>query len=304
MNFVSPSPVPVSIVRTSCLALILATACTLSLPASAADDLRSLSTTVAKLSQAIQALLLQNKSLRARVTELESSNAALNDEVATYLRPLEPYIRVDAATLNGLTGPHIVITGANVHIRNGNGPLAGFSAAMGCPLSGHCDGSGLSPYLNGVGNLVVGYDEQEPPPYPVQARTGSHNIIIGYGHQFTGHAGLVAGLLNTVAGASNTVTGGFQNTASGVNTSVSGGAGNLATNEASTVSGGVSNIANGIRSSVSGGQVNVASGQSSSISGGRNNAATGLAASVSGGAGISSTGDSAWAAGSLQSPSP
>ncbi len=288
-------------------------------PAIAADELRSLVKAVTALQQTIQTLLTRNSLLQNRVAALEASDAALQNEIGTYLRPLEPHVTVDTHVLSGLPGPHIIFTGANVHIRNGNGPLQGFSSAEGCPATGHCDGSGLTPYLNGVGNLIVGYDEQEPSPYPVQARTGSHNVVIGYGHQFTGHAGLVAGLLNTVTGASNTVSGGFQNTASGINTSVSGGAGNTATNEASSVCGGVSNIANGIRSSVSGGQTNVASGQSSSIAGGRDNEATGFAASISGGAAntasgnsssvsggesVLSSGDASWAAGSLRSPSP
>ena len=40
---------------------------------------------------------------------------------------------------------------------------------------------------NGKGNLILGYNETPG------SQTGSHNVVIGPGHSFSGHGGIVAG---------------------------------------------------------------------------------------------------------------
>ena len=66
-------------------------------------------------------------------------------------------------------------TGCNVNIQSG---------------SGTTDGN-----VNGLGNLVVGYDANTGG----HARTGSHNLIVGDEHEYSSFGGLVAGFQNKIA---------------------------------------------------------------------------------------------------------
>jgi hypothetical protein len=96
----------------------------------------------------------------------------------------------------------IIIEGANLHVRSG---------------SGATDGP-----VNGLGNLIVGYNE---PRGDDADRSGSHNLVVGSQHNYSSYGGLVAGFHNAVAGAFASVTGGQNNIAKGARAAVSGGAG-------------------------------------------------------------------------------
>ena len=215
-------------------------------------------------------------------------------------------------------GTDMYITGANLHIRNGQG-------------------STLT--ANGLGNLIVGYGELRPSG---NVRTGSHNVLVGKKLNFSSAAGIVAGDENTISntyacvtgkqknttsGSGATVSSGSMNTASGSGATVSGGSMNTASgsygagaggggagaadgNEAfadySVVSGGSGNLTGditridhsvGARSSISGGTNNTASADSSSVSAGYHNAAIGTYASVVGGEYNTASGRSAMVAG-------
>src|SRR5215471_8646740 len=105
------------------------------------------------------------------------------------------------------SGPSdVTITGANLRILNG---------------------LGATDTINGVGNIIVGYNEERSPECPVfpciNERTGSHNVIVGRGQNFTSFGGLVVAQFNTISGQWASVSGGFGNTASGSVASVSGG---------------------------------------------------------------------------------
>jgi hypothetical protein len=156
--------------------------------------------------------------------------------------------------------PEVVITGANLRIVNG---LRGTATA------------------NGVGNLLVGYNE--PRGNGDNERTGSHNVVVGLGHNFSSFGGLVAGRQNAIRGAFASVSGGFDNTASGDSASVSGGIFNRASGPSASVSGGFDNRATGNAAAVSGGNGNTASGDAAAVSGGHGNTASGDAAAISGG---------------------
>ena len=118
-------------------------------------------------------------------------------------------------------------------------------------------GSTVTSPANGLGNLIVGYDESTSDP--VDDKTGSHNLVVGYGHTYSSYGGLVAGYNNNVTGAYGSVSGGWGNTASGSTSSVSGGSSNTASGALSSVSGGGFNTASGHYSSVSGGNTREAS---------------------------------------------
>ncbi len=132
--------------------------------------------------------------------------------------------------------------------------------------------------INGLGNLVVGRDEEPG------TQTGSGNLVVGtFKQSFDSYGGFVAGVRNTVSGADASVGGGEYDTASGPSSSVSGGYGNTASNKQAVVSGGQLNKATGLAGTVSGGLYNNASGTTSWVSGGAENIASNDFATVSGG---------------------
>lgn len=181
--------------------------------------------------------------------------------------------------------------------------------------------------MNGLGNLIVGYNELGNPA--LDDRTGSHNVVVGKSNTYTRYGSLVTGWQNTsegiytavtagnmnavladfsviTGGLSNTtsnlaaiILGGRSNTASGFGAAILGGRDNQATGGSATVTGGRFNVAQGPRSLIAGGESNLATGGSSSVTGGRLNTALGLSATVSGGASRTATGDDDWVAGSL-----
>lgn len=181
--------------------------------------------------------------------------------------------------VNGVgTNTEMFLSGVNLHVVNGLDQTA---------------------TTNGLGNLIVGYNETRTGTNAVNDRSGSHNIIVGAAHNFTRFGGLVAGLNNAALGDWSCVTGGFANQATGWSASVTGGYANQATNFATSVTGGQSNRANGPVSSVIAGYFNVADGGGSSVTGGQSNRADGGPASVSGGHNRTALSWGTWRAGTL-----
>jgi hypothetical protein len=175
-----------------------------------------------------------------------------------------------------LDGNEVMITGANLRIVNGLG-RTDCTGTQGEPIP-ECP--------NGLGNLIVGYNELRAPHddgEDTNARGGSHNVAVGSFHNFSRFGGLVVGSFNEISGPFASVCGGTFNTASGPSSSVSGGQINTASGAASSVTGGWTNTASGDSSSISGGQVNTVSGGTASVSGGIFNIASQTAASVTGG---------------------
>jgi hypothetical protein len=154
----------------------------------------------------------------------------------------------DGTNSNGK--PTLTITGANLQLLSGSGNTA------------------AAP--NGTGNLIVGYDEN------AGDQTGSHNILLGYGHRFTSYGGLIGGQNNALDGPLGAVLG-LANTvqAGGVRASITGGNGNTVLAENASVSGGAVNYVSGRNSSIVGGDRGTVSGQSSSILGGWSNTVSG-----------------------------
>jgi hypothetical protein len=155
--------------------------------------------------------------------------------------------------------PEVRITGANLRLVNGLRATA---------------------TTNGLGNLLVGYNE---PREGENVRTGSHNVVVGQGHNFSSFGGLVVGRQNEISGAFAAISGGFDNTASGASAAVSGGIFNRASGASAAISGGFDNTASASATSVCGGQGNTASGESATVSGGHGNTASGHTAAISGG---------------------
>jgi hypothetical protein len=173
-------------------------------------------------------------------------------------------------------GNDIFVTGANLHVVNG---------------------SGNTTTTNGLGNVIVGYNEARG--VEEDNRTGSHMVVVGRGHNYGGFGGIVAGYWNSATGPWSSVLGGDSNLASGSFATVSGGNHNEASGLHASVCGGDTGRAPGPSSSVSGGYGNEASGAWSAVGGGADNGASGLYSVVGGGRSRQATADYSWRAGAL-----
>lgn len=179
-----------------------------------------------------------------------------------------------------MKGPTITFTGANINIVNGLNQTRS---------------------ANGLGNLIIGYNEEPLGPVyiplDVDSRAGSHCLVVGQGHTFGGSGtyGVTSGCVvfgeynrvvgyaesvlggseNSAAyGSANSVAGGFNNQSIGVDCNILGGASNVATGFEATVSGGIWNSSNVDFASILGGAYNIENSYYSTILGGANNAAT------------------------------
>jgi hypothetical protein len=176
----------------------------------------TLQTTVNTQSSQISALQTTNSTQSSQISSLQTTVSDLSDKLQ--------YLSV--------SGTEMYITGANLNIRNGLGATDG--------------GSGVT---NGLGNLIVGYNENDL-HFP---RGGSHNIVVGAHHGYRSYGGLVAGVENMISFPYASVSGGAFNNARAVGSSVSGGFNNEAAGDYASVCGGNSNRAIGEDSAVSGG---------------------------------------------------
>jgi hypothetical protein len=131
-------------------------------------------------------------------------------------------------------GNEVFITEANLHIVNGLGRTS-------CTED---SGEPIPDCPNGLGNLIVGYNESRGG----DIRTGSHNVVVGIQHNFSSFGGLVVGEFHTLSSDFAVVSGGQSNTASGSHSSVSGGQGNVASGDYASVGGGFFTTASGFAS--------------------------------------------------------
>jgi hypothetical protein len=86
----------------------------------------------------IAALKAQVAALQKQVTTLQTQLTAVQSNKAF---GLGPFVSVVSGLVDGVNGPHIYFTGANIHIVSGSGS----TDDNGNPL--------------GLGNLIIGYDE-------------------------------------------------------------------------------------------------------------------------------------------------
>jgi hypothetical protein len=304
--------------------------------AAAAHTHYDLESRLATMEAAVATLQSSMVSATTRISTLEGNLAQAQDTISILQSELAqvqnnpaldlgPYVSIDMNAINGLGGPHVIFSGANIHIRSG----AGSTDAQ----------------ANGVGNVIVGYNEPSW-NWTYGHRSGSHNVVIGRGNNYTNYGCLVSGQEHEVTGAyaaaiggygnqvggsysaaaggsSNNalgnysflgggqanqssspamwsaLVGGLRNRSDGSHSSVVAGSDNTASGMFSLIGGGTHNQSAGRYASVSGGGFNSASGQASSVTGGAYNAAEGASSSVSGGYQRSATGTYNWAAGTL-----
>lgn len=168
-----------------------------------------------------------NAQTPAQFSALQTQVTALQKQVATLqpLAALAPFVTVDINPENGSPGPHITFHGANIHIVNG---------------------MGSTQLINGLGNLVIGYDENPDPsvnPFPMNGRAGSHNLVIGRYHAWFQNAfgNLLAGEWNWAVKQSSFLAG-FQSQSVGNYSSILGGSNNETFADRTVIVGGVDNF--------------------------------------------------------------
>ena len=127
------------------------------------------------------------EALLARIEELESELAG---------NPLPGCLVTEAGTGDI---DDVVFEGCNVHVRNGEDD---------------------TDTVNGVGNLIVGYNEDPDDSlfnddYNGE-RTGSHTLVVGASHSWTGSSGIVSGYSNVLWADDGAIIGGQGNRVDGV----------------------------------------------------------------------------------------
>lgn len=184
--------------------------------------------------------------LISRVDDLMAENQRLASDLADATDFLADLRNVMFLQNDNQGNPAVVFSGVNLQINNGQG---------------------ATNTINGLGNLVIGYDEARQDrtvnfcadgQFNTEAdclannevfsnvhKSGSHNLIVGPENNYSRTGGLVVGFRNTINATGSSVTGGSSNTASGRRSSVSGGGSNTASGSRSSVSGGFDRTAAG-----------------------------------------------------------
>ena len=165
------------------------------------DYVQVLQSELATLKTALATANQEISRLSTRVGTLETSPPSGGTTNPT-LTELVKYVKVDPNPINGLKGPHVIFHHANVHVQSGSGTTFGASG------------------LTGLGNLIVGYDEE----LTVGSRvgSGSHNLVVGPFHTYTSNGGAVFGEQNMISAQSASVLGGLKNQAEGDRSSILG----------------------------------------------------------------------------------
>ena len=167
-------------------------------------SLETLQTEVDSLKASLATANAQLLSLTASVKAL-ATPAPGGGSVDPVLVELAKYVKVDPNIRNGVPGPHVIFHGANVHVQSGS------------------DATFVAGQFAGLGNLIVGYNEETTPGSRVGA--GSHNLVVGPHQTFTSVGGVIFGENNSVSAPYATILGGGENSVEGPKSSVSGGAG-------------------------------------------------------------------------------
>jgi hypothetical protein len=181
---------------------------------------------------------------------------------------LGDYLTVDTTT------DSVVFEGANVFVQSGSGSTTGA--------------------VNGLGNLILGYDEDLYDVYGASYandRSGSHNLVIGPYNTYSSYCAFVAGYWNNATAPYASIIAGYGSNATGTNAVVVGGYNNQATGSYSLAAGGLSVEATNTYSAAVSGAYNSSSGWASTVSGGYGNLSDGTVTVVSGGGGGYATGN-------------
>lgn len=203
----------------------------------------------------VSSMQQEHKDLIERISSLEQERYELNKRVAVLeesqgeaKEQYERRLGDSCIAYDSLESGAFVLSGCNVYVQSGGG---------------------RTDAITGKGNLVIGYNELDN---DTTNRTGSHNLVIGIGHQYKGHSGFVSGRSNSLNADYGAILG-HHNAVDGLFGTVGGGHSNVVKGQASHAAGGCNNVAEGSDSTILGGFGNKASATGSAIIGGRNHVA-------------------------------
>ncbi len=186
-----------------------------------------------------------------RVAAVETTTANTRAEVAAIdpeIQSLTARVEASEATLAPVSfDPRAgawTLTGVNLQVRN---------------ATGSTDGAG-----DGTGNIIVGWNEAGED----DTRSGSHNVVVGSGHAWESHSGVVSGTDHLLASAGGAALGGEGNTVTADGAVAIGGQDNVAAGLLTVTIGGVDNVAEGELSMTAGGSGNDVNGTLSVALGG------------------------------------
>ncbi len=208
-----------------------------------------------ELQSQLSALQAQQAELKALREQIDSLAAEVKGLKANTVLDLNGYLTFDVS--NGY--PTALFRGINVQIVNGTGDTQ---------------------TLNGMGNLIVGYNRPSNGSFICSTgavdsqaqclasggtwaqshKSGSHNIVGGDFNSYSSWGGLVLGLENAVSAPYAAIVAGARNRAGASFASISGGSYNIASGIYSSVNAGFANRASGDFAGVGGGASRQASG--------------------------------------------
>ncbi len=201
-------------------------------------------TTLHSILQRISALETAQKTTTTAIASLTSNVTTLNTKTK-YL--------TTGVDRNGY--PASYFTACNVYIQDGLGSTSGMPTD---PIDLGLYHNGPLPRTNGLGNLIIGYNEPQafhaPGGTVTGQYTGSHNLIVGAGNQYSSFGAIVGGQVNYSDAPYGSILNGYQDECSGSVSTITAGVYNLATGVLSSVGGGYNNSASGVNSTVSGGE--------------------------------------------------
>jgi hypothetical protein len=200
------------------------------------DRVTVLETTVSSQQTQINKLMA---ALALETARAQAAETTLQSNITTIARTPGPTGPQGPKGDTGATGPQGLVGDSPFTVSGTAGQPGALVTLTGYNLQ-IVNGTNSTGTINGLGNLIVGYNESRQNFGSASAdnRTGSHNLIVGYANNYSSFGGLVAGDFNNISNDVATVTGGEGNTASGLRSSVSGGEANVASGIISSVTGG------------------------------------------------------------------
>lgn len=211
------------------------------------DNLLSVADAAAAIAANAQAAADNGAAVSAAAGEVSALDGRLSSVEAGYLTAsdisglatqasvdaIEPGIPgLDSYLSVNTNNDRVIFTGANLHVRSGGGST--------------------DATVNGLGNLVIGYNESNN-----DTRTGSHNLVVGPYHSFTSYGGIVGGYNNEVSGIHAGVLSGRENHAAGSHSALVSGLGGTVTGRQSAVLAGAYATVTGERAAVVAGFTNL-----------------------------------------------